>query len=184
VGKGTQCSRLANHLALPHLSTGEMLRAAKANAGQNGCSMSRALADHIDAGQLAPDELVMTMLVQRMAQPDCERGCLFDGFPRTLSQGQLLDEHLVANGHRVSDVVNLKAPRDVLIQRLLRRGETENRADDTLETIEARLLVFMRETAPLLDHYDHQGVVRTVDGTGTPDEVCRRVIAKVSRSPA
>ncbi len=105
VGKGTQCKRLVEYLRIPHLSTGEMLREVK----RQDTALSRWVSSYVDAGKLAPDHLVMRIVAQRLASPDCESGCLFDGFPRTLVQAQLLDEHFTKVGRKLDLVLDLKA---------------------------------------------------------------------------
>lgn len=169
-GKGTQCRRLSAWLDIPHLSTGEMLRAT-----QQDSALGRLVASYIDAGRLAPDYLVIRIVTKRLAEPDCAVGCLFDGFPRTLHQAQLLDEHLALSGDRVDLVLDLAAEREVLVQRLLKRAEVEGRADDTVETISARLRVFQVQTAPLLDYYGARGIVRRIDGMQPPEQVFARI---------
>lgn len=169
-GKGTQCRRLAEWLGIPHLSTGEMLRA---TLGQS--ALGRVVASYINAGRLAPDYLVMRILVKRLAQPDCATGCLFDGFPRTINQAQLLDDHLATTDDRLDLVLDLQVRREELIGRMLKRAEIEQRQDDTAETIAARLRVFDTQTEPVLAYYQTRGIVRHVDGMATPDEVFSQI---------
>ncbi len=142
-GKGTQCKRLTEHLEIPHLSTGEMLRETR-----NQSALGRVVASYIDGGRLAPDYLVMRMVIKRLSLPDCANGCLFDGFPRTVNQAKMLDEYFAEKVGRVDLVVNLMAQQEELISRLLKRSKLEDRADDNAETISARLRVFYTRTAP------------------------------------
>lgn len=176
-GKGTQCRRLTQRYRIPHLSTGDMLRATK-----TGSALGRLVASYIDSGRLAPDYLVMRIVIKRLADSDCRPGCLFDGFPRTLEQARMLDEYLDAKRERIWRVLSLRVRQDVLAERLLQRAKTENREDDTAETITARLRIFQTQTAPLLDYYGDQGLVASVDGLGTPDEVFRRVCRAIDGS--
>ncbi len=175
-GKGTQCKRLAEFLGIPHLSTGEMLRSARKES-----ALGRLVSSYIDAGRLAPDYLVMRIVRKRLLAADCRQGCLFDGFPRTLVQAHLLDEHLAESGERVNVVLDLRVEQEELIARMLKRSQTEDRADDTEQTIQARLQVFHTQTAPLLDYYADQGVVEQVDGMRSPDEVFRDICQRVER---
>ncbi len=175
-GKGTQCKRLAEYLNIPHLSTGEMLR----NARQES-SLGRSVASDIDVGRLAPDDVVMRIVKKRLEAADCRTGCLFDGFPRTLVQARLLDEHLAESDERVNVVLDLRVKQDELIARMLKRSQVENRADDTEETIQARLEVFHTQTAPLLDYYGAQGVVEQINGMRSPDAVFDDIRARVDR---
>ncbi len=175
-GKGTQCKRLAEYLKVPHLSTGEMLRSARSE-GELGCLVAR----YIDVGQLAPDDVVMQIVKKRLEAGDCRAGCLFDGFPRTLVQARLLDEHLAHCGGRVEVVLDLRVKQDELVSRMLKRAQLENRADDTAETIQARLEVFHTQTAPLLDYYGAQGVVERIDGMRSPEAVFEDIRSRVDR---
>ena len=175
-GKGTQCRRLAEYLRIPHLSTGEMLRAARGSE-----CVGPALQSRIGAGQLAPDELVMRMVRNRMQSAEYQNGCLFDGFPRTLVQARLLDEHLCASQQHVNLVLDLKVPQEELVQRMLARAKIEARVDDTCETIQARFQVFETQTAPLLEYYGQQGIVEQVDGLRSPDEVFSDICDRVNR---
>lgn len=166
-GKGTQCTRLAQTLGVPHLSTGELLR----STFHQRSALADQIGGFINVGQLAPDYLVMRIVRARLAQPDCRDGCIFDGFPRTLPQAQLLDEYLEGKGQSLDLVLNLQVDQDELVQRMLRRAEIERRADDTAETIAQRFRVFHTQTAPLLDFYQRRGIVQTVDGMQSPDAV-------------
>ena len=112
-GKGTQCRRLTEYLSIPHLSTGEMLRQTR-----DASALGRQVANYIDRGRLAPDYLVMRIVTKRLAEDDCQQGVLFDGFPRTINQAQMLDEHFAAGGFQVDLVLALDVPEEELISRL------------------------------------------------------------------
>lgn len=173
-GKGTQCKRLVQFLGLEQLSTGEMLRQVRGEES----ALARWVASHLDAGQLAPDHLVMRIVAQRLSQSDCRRGCLFDGFPRTIVQAQLLDEQLSRAGNKVDLVLELRAEREELIQRMLQRASLERRGDDNHETIRARLLVYETQTAPLLEYY-HRQLVR-IDAMQGPDQVFEQIKSAIA----
>ncbi len=166
-GKGTQCKRLVELLGIEQLSTGEMLREVM---GQK-TALAKWVAGYLSAGQLAPDHLVMRIVAQRLQQSACLRGCLFDGFPRTIVQAQLLDEHLARTGDKLDQVLELCVERDELVQRMLKRAAIEHRGDDNSETITARLLVYENQTAPVLDYYRQRGQLTTVNGMQTPENV-------------
>ena len=166
-GKGTQCKRLTEFLKIPHLSTGDMLRQTR----RQDSALGRLVASYLDAGRLAPDYLVMRIVTKRLRESDCQSGCLFDGFPRTIIQAQLLDEHLSEKSDQVDLVLDLAVQQDELISRMLKRAKLENRSDDNAETISARLRVFYTQTAPLLVYYREQGKLVTIDGMQSPDEV-------------
>ena len=174
-GKGTQAKRLAEYLGVPHLSTGELLREARAS----GSALGRLAAQYMDQGRLVPDPLVMALVGEKLQEPSMERGCLLDGFPRTLQQARALDESLVQRGTPLDLVLELKADENELVARMLRRAAQERRTDDNPQTIAHRMEVYRQQTAPLLDYYRFKGVLRPVDGMGTPDEVFERVKAVV-----
>ncbi len=179
-GKGTQCKRLVESLQMPQLSTGDMLREVR---GQSS-ALGRWVAGHIDAGQLAPDHLVMRIVAQRLTDEDCQAGCLFDGFPRTLVQAQLLEEHFEKTKLELDLVLELTGESSLLTSRLLKRAEIENRADDNEETIRARLEVYRAQTAPLINHYGEAGLLESVDGMQQPDKVFADIMAIISRRSA
>lgn len=175
VGKGTQARRLIDHLNVPHLSTGELLREAIREDTQIG-RQSRA---YMDQGKLVPDSFVLTLVGEKLKQPELRRGCLFDGFPRTLAQARALDEMLQERGTPIDLVLELIAEQEVLVERMLKRAQQENRADDNLQTISHRMEVFHQQTAPLRDYYRTQGKHVNIHALGTPDEVFERVRAAV-----
>jgi adenylate kinase len=168
-GKGTQCQRLVEHLRVPHLSTGEMLRTAVRAGTPEGVQAARYMAD----GQLVPDEIIVGMVTKRLEAPDCRGGCLLDGFPRTLPQAATLDELLERRAMSVDGVIELAVPRDELIRRMLAR----KRADDNPEIFSKRIASFELQTAPLLDYYARQGKLASIDGLGTAEEIFERVRA-------
>ena len=170
-GKGTQCKRLVELLGIPQLSTGEMLREVK----RQDTALARWVARHLDAGELAPDHLVMRIVAQRLSQPDCEAGCLFDGFPRTIVQAQLLDEYFSRSSRKLDLVLDLHVVQEQLVKRLLKRAELEDRGDDDYDTIKARLRVFETQTAPLLDYYRKRELLTTIDGMQSPEDVFEQI---------
>ena len=172
-GKGTQCQRLVEHLRVPHLSTGEMLRAAVRSATPEGVQASK----YMEQGQLVPDELIVGMVTKRLEAPDCRKGYLLDGFPRTLPQAATLDDLLERRAMSVDGVIELAVPRDELIRRMLAR----KRADDNPEIYSKRIASFEIQTAPLLDYYGRQGKLASIDGLGTADEIFERVQTALRR---
>jgi len=163
-GKGTQCSRLVEALGIPHLSTGDMLRGTERDS-----ALGKVVASYIDVGRLAPDYLVMPIVTKRLGERDCQSGCLFDGFPRTVHQAEQLDEFLAQRKTRMEVVLHLHVDADVLLDRLLKRAEVQNRKDDNEQTISARLEVYRTQTAPVLKHYREQGNVLEIDGDQSAD---------------
>ena len=172
-GKGTQCQRLVDLLHVPHLSTGEMLRAAV----RSGTPEGRQAAEYMTQGQLVPDPLIVGMVSRRLEMEDCRNGCLLDGFPRTLPQAAILDELLERRAMSLDGVIELAVPRDELIRRMLAR----RREDDDPEVFAKRITSFEIQTAPLLDYYARQGKLASIDGLGTAEEIFGRVKAAVGR---
>jgi adenylate kinase len=172
-GKGTPCQRLVELLKVPHLSTGEMLRAAVRAGTPEGLQAARSM----EQGQLVPDPLIVGMVTRRLEARDCRNGCLLDGFPRTLPQAATLDDLLERRAMSVDGVIELAVPRDELIRRMLAR----KRADDDPAIFAKRIISFEEQTAPLLDYYSRQGKLASIDGLGTADDIFERVKAAVSR---
>ncbi|MEI8316466.1 MAG: adenylate kinase [Planctomycetia bacterium] len=172
-GKGTQCQRLVEHLDVPHLSTGEMLRTEVRSGSPEGL---RAAA-HMDQGQLVPDSMILGMVTKRLESADCRGGFLLDGFPRTLPQASTLDDLLERRAMNVDGVLELAVPRDELVRRMLAR----KRADDNPEIFSKRIASFEVQTAPLLEYYARQGKLATIDGLGDADEIFGRVKQALER---
>jgi adenylate kinase len=203
-GKGTQAERIVVAFGLPHISTGEILRAAVAAGTQLGAEAQ----GYMQAGKLVPDAVVIGIIRERLAQPDAARGFLLDGFPRTLDQAAALDDMLAAAGRALTNVIVLDVPEPELIERLSGRracrtcgkgyhikfdpprqpgvcdvcgGELYQRADDNEETVRNRLVVYGEQTEPLIGYYTRKRLVDTVSGGGRmPDDVwgdVRRVLA-------
>ena len=172
-GKGTQCQRLIDLLKVPHLSTGEMLRAAEKAGTPEGLQAALAM----NEGKLVPDPLIVGMVTRRLEARDCRDGCLLDGFPRTLPQAEILDDLLERRAMSVDGVIELAVPRDELIRRMLAR----KRDDDDPAIFARRIASFEEQTAPLLEYYDRQGKLACIDGLGTADEIFERVKVAVAR---
>jgi len=194
-GKGTQAERIAPEFGLPHISTGDMLRAAVAAGSELGRSAKR----YMDAGELLPDDVVIGVIGERLAQDDAAAGFLLDGFPRTIDQAKALDAMLAQAGRALTTVLLVDVSADELVQRLAGRrtcracgkgyhvlfnppkqegicdacgGEVYQRADDNEETVRNRLTVYSRQTEPLVDYYTRQGLLKAINGGGRgPDQV-------------
>jgi adenylate kinase len=172
-GKGTQAIRVAERLGVPHLSTGDMLR----EATRLDTELGREAAEYMTAGRLVPTVLVQSLVDARVSQVDCTRGYLLDGFPRTVEQAENLDRLLASRGAALEAVINLQVPEETLLDRLAGRG----RQDDAAQVVRERLRQYDKLTRPLAEYYRGRGVLRDVDGLGTPDEVSSRIMAEVAK---
>ena len=159
-GKGTQASRLAAHLSIPQISTGDLLRSHVAR----GTGLGKTAKPIMESGALVPDDLVTAMLKERLAEKDAAGGALFDGYPRTVPQAAALDGILAERSAKVGAVLFIDVPDAPIVERLVKRAALEGRADDTPETIRERLRVYREKTAPLADRYRKAGVLVTIDG--------------------
>jgi adenylate kinase len=185
-GKGTQAARLSEKYDIPHISTGDMFRA----AADAGTPLGKAAKKHWEQGKLVPENITIGLVKERLAEPDCEGGWILDGFPRTLRQAEALDEFA-----QPDLVIELKVPDDIAIKRISERkvcrkckavyglattaaeqclecgGELVQRDDDKPEAVQKRLQIYHEETEPLREYYKPRGIVKEVDGTRNPDEV-------------
>jgi adenylate kinase len=199
-GKGTQAERIVGRYDVPHISTGEMLRAAVAE----GTDMGREAQKYMESGSLVPDEVVIGVVRERLAEDDAREGFLLDGFPRTIEQAERLDAMLTEAGRELAHVILIDVPEDELVQRLAGRrmcsgcgkgyhvvfdpperedkcdvcgADLDQRTDDNEETVRNRLDVYEAQTAPLIGYYEQRGVLRKAYGGGKlPDEVFVQVL--------
>lgn len=167
VGKGTQSKRLAEFLGSPHITTGEVLR----DAVRAGSELGNRVSQLIDRGNLVPDELVMELVREKLRESDPALGCIFDGIPRTVQQAELLASLLADQGAQIDLAMELVVAEDLATQRMLHRAELEGRADDNPETIRHRMEVYAEQTEPLVEYYRQKGVLQSLDGSGSPEEV-------------
>lgn len=201
-GKGTQAVRLCEVLHIPHVASGDLFRKAIAEHTELGMKAKV----YTDRGELVPDDLTVAMILDRLAQPDCADGVLLDGFPRTIPQAEALDEGMARIGHQIDTVVYLEVPRAELLKRLSGRficranqhvyninsnpprtpgicdidgSELYQRSDDTGEAVERRLDIFFSETIHLLDYYQQQGKLRTVNGDQSIKQVEADILSKI-----
>jgi adenylate kinase len=198
-GKGTQAQRLVDSFRIPHISSGDMLRAAV----KEGTELGKQADALMKAGALVPDDVVIAMILERIARPDAGQGFMLDGFPRTTPQAEALDRALAGAGVALDAVVLIEVPDELIVERGVGRrtdpetgkiyhlkfdpppadvvGRLVHRKDDTAEAIHKRLEKYHSETAPIVPFYQGKGVLRRVDGVGTPDEVTRRITAVLGK---
>lgn len=172
-GKGTQGHRLSARYNIPEISTGDILRAAVHQETPLGLEAK----GYMDRGALVPDEIIIGIVRERLAQDDTNHGFILDGFPRTLAQAEALTQLSKEQNRPIEHVISIEIPAEELLQRLTGRRQLEGRHDDTDEAIRHRLEVYQRETAPLIDYYRQQGLLRCIVGVGTIDDISQRIIA-------
>lgn len=203
-GKGTQAEVLVKELGITHISTGDMFRAAI----KEGTEMGKKAKEYMDKGQLVPDEVVVGMVKDRLSQPDCAKGFLLDGFPRTLAQAESLSKTLEVMGIKLDGVINIDVPRERLMARLTGRrvckgcgasyhvifnppktdmvcntcgGELYQRSDDNEETVGNRLDVYEAQTQPLIDYYKERGLLLNINGDQDIDIVLKEILAALKK---
>ena len=179
-GKGTQAQRLVEKYGIIQLSTGEILREAVASGSAIGEQARKVM----EAGQLMPDDLMIRIISERIDQPDCAKGFILDGFPRTIPQARALDKLLAGKGLKLDHVIELKVEDSVLVSRITGRAselsaEGRARADDNVETLKKRLAVYHGQTAPILPYYRKKGTLKVVDGMTDIAGVARQIDALI-----
>lgn len=174
-GKGTQAKKVADHYGIVHLSTGKMFR----EAINEGTELGKIVKSIIDDGQLVPDQTVVDMVEETIAGEEYKKGYVIDGFPRTVEQAVAFDNMLERRNEAVDAFISLHVSDEELIQRLLTRGE--GRSDDTEKKIKTRLEVYKKETAPVMEYYQQAGMFRSVDGTGSINEIYQRILSALPK---
>ena len=172
-GKGTQAARVACRFDAPHIATGDIFRANVAE----GTELGRAAQEFMDRGDLVPDEVVIAMVMERLASDDCASGFVLDGFPRTVNQAEALDRRLAELGTPLEAALSFDVTEEELLRRLAGRAAAQHRADDAEQTIRHRLEVFAIKTRPLIDYYRHRRLLTMVDGVGLVEEVTGRILS-------
>ncbi|RLI87126.1 MAG: adenylate kinase [Archaeoglobales archaeon] len=197
-GKGTQAKKIVEKYGIPHIATGDILRDAVAK----GTELGKKAKEYMDRGELVPDEIVIGIVEERLKQPDCEKGFLLDGFPRTLKQAEALDDMLKGLNRKIDVTIYIDVPEEEVVRRIANRrsckrcgavyhliyappkepnkcdkcgGELYQRDDDKEETVRQRFKVYMENTAPLIEYYEKKGLLYRVDGTKSIDEVWSQI---------
>lgn len=203
VGKGTQASAIVSKYKIPHISTGDIFRA---NI-KEGTELGKEAKSYMDKGLLVPDEVVVSIVKDRLTKDDCKEGFLLDGFPRTLEQADALDKELSKLGIKLDKVVNIDADKEILVKRAIGRrickscgatyhiefnppkvenicdldgGELYQRDDDIVETVSTRIEVYTNQTKPLIKYYEEKGIIFNVDGTRPIDETFDTIVKALS----
>ena len=179
-GKGTQATRLKEYLQVPHISTGDLLRAEVAAGSALGLQAKEVMA----RGELVSDDILLGMLRERFSREDTRPGFILDGYPRNLAQAAALDELLGSLGQKFDAAVQLTVDNEQIIERLAGRAKAEGRADDNPESVRKRLEVYDAQTAPVIEFYRQHGQLTVVDGVGSLDEVFNRIVEAISPAKA
>ena len=206
-GKGTQAARLAERQGAAHVASGDLFREALAA----GTPLGQQAKGYMERGELVPDDLVVKMVLERLARPDCDRGVILDGFPRTAAQAEALDEALAAQERRVDAALLLDVPAEAILERMTGRricrqcqapyhikfnpparagvcdrcgGPLYQRDDDREDTVRRRLAVYQEQTLPLASYYRQRGILRQVDGLGEVDEITERLMRALGAGAA
>jgi adenylate kinase len=181
-GKGTQAARVACRFGAPHIATGDIFRA----NGVEGTELGRAAQEYMDRGDLVPDEVVIAMVMERLADRDCQAGFVLAGFPRTVNQAEALDRRLAEQGSPLEAALSFDVTEEELLRRLAGRAAAQHRADDAEQTIRHRLEVFAIKTRPLIDYYAQRGLLVPVDAIGPIEVVTKRILGALDgiRRPA
>jgi adenylate kinase len=172
-GKGTQAVWLCDNYGVPEISTGDILRAAV----QNGTALGQEAKSYMDRGALVPDEVIIGIVRERLAEGDTKQGFILDGFPRTVAQAEALNRILSDSGQALDHVLAIEVPEEELLVRLTGRRQIEGRDDDTDEAIQHRLKVYQQETAPLVQYYQQLGLLRPIHGVGEVEDIYQRIVA-------
>ncbi len=175
-GKGTQAVRLKDHLQVPHISTGDLLRAEVAAGTALGLQAKEVIA----RGDLVSDAVLLGMLEDRLSRPDVAHGFILDGYPRNLAQADALGQLLGRIGQQIEHAVQLDVDTELLVERIAGRAREQGRQDDTPEAVRNRLAVYNDVTAPVVDFYRQRGLLKVVDGEGSMDDVFNRIVEAIS----
>ena len=172
-GKGTQAAMLLEHLKVPHISTGALLR----DAIDRGTELGLQAKSIIDSGELVPDDVMAGMIEERLSHADVDAGFILDGYPRNVAQARSLDAMLARIGKPIEDAVLIDVDAEQIIKRIAKRARDEGRSDDTEETVRNRMRVYAEQTAPVGDYYARHGLLTRVLGEGDKAEIFQRILS-------
>ncbi len=175
VGKGTQARFIKDKLGIAHISTGELLREEISKTTEVGIVAKK----YIDQGKLVPDNYLFNLVSERLNEADCGKGYILDGFPRTLNQASGFEIIMNNFGHELDRVISLYADEDALVERLVNRGKSSGRSDDSSNIIRNRQKIYWQQTAPLLDFYRDRGLLKNVNGLGDIKEITSRILNEI-----
>lgn len=176
-GKGTQGKILAERLGLPKITTGDLIRSAM----KDGTPLGLEAKKFYDEGKLVPDSVILGMIKDELNRPEAKEGAIFDGFPRTAAQAELVDKTLGQRQQRLNHILLMDVTEEELVRRMQARAQVEGRSDDAPEAIATRLQVYQRDTAPLIAHYAQRGIVHRVPGTGTVETIAGEIKRIIGR---
>jgi adenylate kinase len=170
-GKGTQAAKIQEAYGILHISTGDILRASV----KEGTQLGKLAKSFMDKGELVPDDVMIGIIEGRVTRPDAKSGFMLDGFPRTIPQAEALDRMLRSKGLKIDAVISVEVSDDEIVKRISGRQTEEGRADDRADVVRNRLNVYRNQTEPLKDYYRRKNILEEIDGTGTVEEVFKRI---------
>jgi adenylate kinase len=170
-GKGTQAAMLVEHMGIPHISTGALLR----NAAKKGTELGLKAKAIIDQGELIPDDVMSGIIEERLGRDDVANGFILDGYPRNVAQAESLDIMLERLEKPVEEAIHIDVDPEQIIKRIAKRAKEEGRSDDTVKTVRNRMRVYAEQTAPVADYYEEMGLLTRVLGDGNKDEIQQRI---------
>jgi adenylate kinase len=175
-GKGTQAAMLVEHMGIPHISTGALLR----NAAKKGTELGLKAKAITDKGDLLPDDIMSGIVEERLSREDVANGFILDGYPRNVAQAKALDEMLERLKKPVQEAIHIDVDPEQIIKRIAKRAMEEGRSDDTEKTVRNRMRIYAEQTAPVADYYEERGLLTQVLGDGNKDEILQRIISALN----